>query len=84
MCFSSFSDILQFRIGNTENTPLQLASGEDGGGVMSVDAAGPVFVGVKRAFRREKGEHQPVIGEDVLTAFNERYYPEQVGKDNEI
>ena len=51
---------------------------------MSVDAAGPVFVGVKRAFRREKGEHQPVIGEDVLTAFNERYYPEQVGKDNEI
>lgn len=55
-----------------------------GGGVMSVDAAGPVFVGVKRAFRREKGEHQPVIGEDVLTAFNQRYYPEQVGKDNEI
>lgn len=81
--FTLISLRLQFRIGNTENTPLQIASGE-GGEVMSVDASGPVFVGVKREFTREKGERQPLIGEDVLTAFNQKYYPEQVGKDNEI
>ena len=54
----------QFRIGNTADTPLMVSSGEEEGGLVAVEATGPVFVGKGATPKRSIGERIPVIGED--------------------
>jgi hypothetical protein len=61
-----------FTIGNTKDTPLQIASGEDGE-LVDVAATGPVFVGKKQKLKVTMGEGFPKAGEDVLTAWRAKH-----------
>ena len=41
-----------------------VASGEEEGGLVAVEATGPVFAGFGNPYKRSVGERIPVIGED--------------------